>query len=88
MGNSIYQKAIACAVLIAAVAMLIAGGVRAHKVYDQDDEFAGFGMVTFNKISDIQLVIDATFTGVVRRDGTLYSTYDRSQPRGKKACPT
>ena len=88
MSNSVHQKVIAATLLAAALAMLVAGSIHAHKVYDQQAEFAEFGLVAFSKISDSQLVMDATFTGVIRKDGKLYSTYDRTQPRGKKACPT
>ncbi len=42
----------------------------------------------FEDISDLQLVIDSTFTGVIRRDGAIYSNYDRSAPPQKRACPT
>jgi hypothetical protein len=74
--------------------------VLKHKVYDDDEMAREFGMLTFQKISEAQLTIDATFSGTVRKaypieqDGEsrmiprLYSTYDRSQPRGKKSCPT
>ncbi len=39
-------------------------------------------------ISDRELVVNATFTGVTRIGDTLFFTYDPSQPRGKQACPT
>ncbi|MCX8037026.1 MAG: hypothetical protein N3D11_08265 [Candidatus Sumerlaeia bacterium] len=39
-------------------------------------------------ISDRELVINATFTGITRIGETLFFTYDPSQPRGKQACPT
>ncbi len=38
--------------------------------------------------SDRQLVENTTFTGVVRKEDKLYLTYDASQKRGKRACPT
>ena len=68
--------------------MLAIGAATTHKVYDKGDEFAEFGLLTFTRLSDRQLVEDATFTGVARIGPKLFSTYDRSQPRGKKACPT
>ena len=37
---------------------------------------------------DYQLVENATFTGVVRKEGRLYYTYDPTKPRGKRSCPT
>lgn len=83
------QRIIASALLLGAAGLLIAGLAVKHRVYDQDDEFAQFGMKTFSRVRDTQLSVDATFTGVTRKDdGKLYSTYNRTVPRGKKACPT
>lgn len=76
------------AFLLAAVALLATGAMLTRKVYDKQDEFAEFGIQTFTRLGDRQFVVDATFTGVARQDGKLFSTYDRAQPRGKKACPT
>lgn len=47
-------------------------------------------LVFFDKISEATLVGDSTFAGVIRSEltGRLVSTYDRSQPRGRPACPT
>jgi len=39
-------------------------------------------------ISEAQLVIDATFTGVLRKGDKLVTQYDRSKPGGRRACPT
>lgn len=39
-------------------------------------------------ITEAQLVIDATFTGVLRKGDTLFTQYDRSKPGGRRACPT
>ena len=80
------RKIIAVAVLIVALALLLAGSIRTHKVYESDTE--EFGLLTFYRINEFQMVVDATFHGVAREDDRLYSTYDRSQPRGKSACPT
>jgi hypothetical protein len=80
-------------VLAASVAFLVVGSNRSHKVVGEDAEevaeLLGFvPLESFELISDQELVIDATFTGVVRRGKMLVSTYDRSQPRKKQACPT
>ena len=40
------------------------------------------------QISDWQMIEATTFTGIVRKDGKLWLTYDPSQPAGKRACPT
>ena len=89
IARSFRRKSVASCLLIAALALMAFGSVRTHKVYDaKDDDFAEFGLLTFARIGGRDLVIDATFTGVVRKDGRLYSTYDRTKPRGKKACPT
>ena len=42
----------------------------------------------FETIGELDLLIDATFSGVVRRDGRLFSTYDRSAPPQRRECPT
>jgi len=86
MRSSAYRKTFAVAALVAALAFLVVGTVRVHRVYDGDAE--DVGLVAFHKISDRELVEDATFTGVIRTAQKLYSTYDRAQPRGKRACPT
>ena len=81
-----YQKSLAIGALLIAVAFLIIGNLRVHKVYDADTEQVG--IQAFHKISERQLVEDATFSGVLRKGLKLYSTYDRSQAGGKRACPT
>jgi len=86
MKPSVYPKALIATALVAALTLLVVGMVRVHKVYDADAE--EIGLVAFHRISDRQLIVDATFGGVARRAGKLYSTYDRTQPRGKRACPT
>ena len=86
MRNAAYQRPFAIAVLVVALALLLVGNLRVHKVYDADAE--EWGLVGFVKIGERDLVEDATFTGVVRRTEKLYSTYDRTQPRGKRLCPT
>jgi hypothetical protein len=86
--NGITQKTIAGILLLAAVAMLAVGAMRTHTVYDDDEVAAEFGIYTHQTISDAQMVIDTTFTGVTRRGDKLFSTYDRSEKAGKRACPT
>lgn len=81
-----YKKIIAAAGVVVALVLLVLGSIRTHKVYESDTE--EFGLLTFYRISEFQMVEDATFHGVAREEDRLYSTYDRSQPRGKSACPT
>ena len=40
------------------------------------------------QISDSDLMVNATFTGVVRRDGNLFWTYNPAEKQAKQACPT
>ncbi len=81
------KERIAAALLLgAAVLALLAGAVRTHKIYDHSTE--EFGILSFTRVSDGELVVDATFGGVARQGSRLYTTYDRSEPRGKRACPT
>lgn len=81
-----HKKVIAVAGLLVALALLLMGSMRTHKVYESDTK--EFGLLTFHRISEFQMVVDATFHGVAREGDRLYTTYDRSQPRGKSACPT
>ena len=80
------HRSLAIALLTAALALLIAGSVRSYKIYDKDNE--DFGILTFSRVTDRLLVIDATFRGVERTGKRLYTTYDRSQKQGKRPCPT
>jgi len=82
----VYQKTFLIAGLVIALALLFAGSVRSYKVYDADND--EFGILTFHKVTDRLLVIDATFRGVICEEDKLYTTYDRLQPKGKRACPT
>jgi hypothetical protein len=77
---------VAAFAVVAGVILLGAGLRRTHKVYAPD---AGqFGVIGVATIGERQLVIDATFSGVQRKRDRLCSTYDRSAPHGKRACPT
>lgn len=80
------ERIAAALVMAVAVLLLLAGAARTHRVYDENTE--EFGLLSFTRISDAELVIDATFSGVERKGDRFYSTYDRSEPRGKRACPT
>jgi hypothetical protein len=40
------------------------------------------------RFTDLGLVENTTFTGVVRKEDKLFLTYDASQKRGKRGCPT
>ena len=80
------ERIAAALVLGVAAVLLLAGAARTHKIYDQSTE--EFGLLSFTRISDGDLVVDATFSGVKRQGARLYTTYDRSAPRGKRSCPT
>ncbi len=71
---------------IVAATFLVAGSYREHKVYNKSEQ--EFGLRNYTDISEYQLVEDATFSGTIRKWGELYSTYDRTAPKGKMACPT
>ena len=88
MPNLQPRNIVALGLAAIALACMGAGAVLKHKVFEQDTGFADFEVATFIQLTDRDLVADATFTGVARIGGKLYSTYDRSQPRGKRACPT
>jgi len=80
------ERVYAVAVLLIALLLLGLGAARSHKVYDATTE--EFGILAFTRIADRQLVEDATFSGVLRKGGRLYSQYDRAAPHGKRSCPT
>lgn len=86
MRHSSFQRAAAVSVLVVAAALIAWGARVSHKVYEAEED--EFGLRVFHRISEKQLVEDATFSGVVRRSARLYTTYDRSEPRGKRPCPT
>ena len=88
MKPGLVQRIVTAAAIVTAMLLLAVGLWRTHKVYDRKDAFAEFGLLTFTRLPDRNLVVDATFTGVQRTGDKLYSTYDRLAPRGKKACPT
>lgn len=88
------RPAIALALLVAGAALVGSGFLVQRKLADPSLE--GFdlsgldvpGLTPFVGILEKDLLQDTTITGVVRRDGKLYSTYDRTQARGKRACPS
>jgi hypothetical protein len=81
------KERIAAAVLLLVALALLGVGMRSeHKVYDPTVE--EFGLVAFERISETELVIDSTFGGVRLDKDHLYTTYDRTQAQGKRACPT
>jgi hypothetical protein len=41
-----------------------------------------------HQLTEAQLVENATFAGVARREGKLYFTYNPLEQRGKRSCPT
>lgn len=84
--HPMYRKILAIIVLILAIALFLIGTVRSYKVYDREEVQTGID--AFYRVNERDLVVDATFTGVVREGDKLYSTYDRSQPVGRRACPT
>lgn len=86
MTRTAKERIAAVLLIVMAVVLLLSGGMRSYKVYDRGGE--EFGLLTFTPVSDLDLVIDATFSGVERKGDRLYTTYDRSEPRGKRSCPT
>lgn len=89
-GESV-RRIIALTGLALAIAFLGVGLAKKHKVLllDAEELAREFGLPpVFEPISDLQLVIDTTFSGVIRKGDRLQSTYDRSAPPQKRACPT
>ncbi|OQA25588.1 MAG: hypothetical protein BWY59_01712 [Verrucomicrobia bacterium ADurb.Bin345] len=86
MNGDKQRRIVASVVLLVALVFVVAGAARTHRVYGMDGN--EFGLLTFDRIREGELVVDSTFTGVARRDGRLHSTYDRTVERGKRTCPT
>ena len=83
------RKFIAWALLAFSLLCIAFGFVYRRQIYDVPDAVsAALGEFSHRKISDRDLTIDATFSGVKREDGRLWSTYDRTVKAGKRACPT
>jgi hypothetical protein len=99
------------ALLLTALLLLLAGGLRRHAVLPDpaakpasppplsipsfvtapvitSPEPAAAAPAEPQSISDLTLVQNATFTGVIRRDGQLFFSYDPAQKHGKQSCPT
>lgn len=74
------------AFVILALIFFLIGSFRRFKVYDNLKE--EFGLRHYSEIGEYQLVKDATFSGTIRKGGELFSTYDRTSPKGKTGCPT
>ena len=84
-------------VLVAAALCVVVGASRLHAVYpkaESDNE-----SIAATNITERQLIIDATFSGVKREGERLISTYarpgdkedgkaDGKEDDGKRACPT
>jgi len=84
--SPVQRKSLAAAVAAAAALLLVSGLTRKHRVYEPGGDRAG--LVTFSTITERELGSDATFSGTIRKGARLYSTYDRTAPRGKQTCPT
>ena len=85
-----FRRDLAVLLLLGSVAMIVFGLSRTREIRmeSSDENFDFLGFHTYEEISDLQLIIDSTFTGVVHRDGALYSVYDRAAPPTKRPCPT
>jgi len=73
---------IAIITLFISLGFLFVGMSRLLKVYD--DEKAIF----YHRVMERQVVIDATFSGVIRKGDRLISTYNRAEKVGRRPCPT
>ena len=89
--TELLRKIIAAAALGGALAMMAAGTVTKHQVLlvNAEELAKDFDIPPpFETLGELQLVIDSTFMGVVRKGGKLHSTYDRSVQLAKRPCPT
>jgi hypothetical protein len=86
--NTGKQKAAGMVLMLVAIGLIVLGATRSYKAYDDDEVAKAFGIFSYQDVSDRQLTIDSTFAGVVRRDGKLFSTYNRAEGGAKRPCPT
>jgi high-affinity Fe2+/Pb2+ permease len=80
--NKNFIKILSFILLFASLGMIVMGLTRSHKVYSREMD------LFFYKVSDRRLVVDTTFSGIIRDGDKLYTTYDRSQDAGRRSCPT
>lgn len=89
--TELIRKIIAAVGLGLAIAAVGVGAFKTHDVLLQDAEELAELLGTppvFQPHPDWKLIVDTTFTGIVRKAGKLYFTYDPSKPIGKRKCPT
>ena len=75
-------KILSIGLLLAAVALIVAGSARVHVVYEplpEDEEDDPDFPLPHHKVSEIQLVIDSTFSGAQHGVG-VYSYNDTGGP--------
>lgn len=73
-------------ILALGLGLVIFGLFNSRVVYTQ--EALEYGVDYYDEIKELHIIEDTTFDGIVKKDGKLYSTYDRSAKQGKRACPT
>lgn len=83
-----WARAAGIVAAVLGLAAVAAGLQRTHVIFDKGA--AEFGIDDPILILEKQLNADATFSGVEssRTNGRMISTYDRSLPPDKRACPT
>jgi len=80
--NSRLQKFTSVLFLVLAIFFILVSLLRTLKVYEDEQS------VFYYKVAERRLVVDATFSGVIRKGAKLYTTYDRTGAIGKRPCPT
>ncbi len=71
--------------LLVAAVFLAVGLSRTHKIYENGGDF---GVLVFDRISEVRLVEYATFSGVYSQDGRMLRHEWAVQQGGKQKCPT
>ena len=77
---------VSIALLIASLLLICLGSGRSFKVYENTTD--DWGIATFTRVHEAELIVDSTFSGIERKAGKLYTTYNRLEQGGKRACPT
>lgn len=80
--KNLYSRILSAIILLVALLIIFFALRRSHKAYEPGmDEF-------FHRVSEINMVRYATFSGLETREGKLIFTFDPSQKVGKRTCPT
>lgn len=80
------RKILSWTVLLTGVVLVVVGCFRTVELYTWRSRHRRVKRT--ERITEFQFVEDTTFGGLLRKNGLLYTNYDRTIRGGKKPCPT